>query len=277
MKRSETEILQWYEIFTNGAYKNIASLQGIIDGHEEVLKNVLSMRIPLGLDKKYHPWTSIEQYNIETADTITNMSTHNSLDFQLMQWDKHNKKQTNYSPYSDPWYNIYANMLCAYYEYNKKKPILNFPDGNIEQWNKSMKHHDNPLIKDMINTHSNTFQYLHLWEFFKQDQDGISRIILPWHTERQEEWFGTQGDKAIFQFVDYFYNEWSLHRFTVEKDLLNLFLQSYIDVNRAVAWPVHTLNLKKIADVLFSILENPEMRADCDKVDFKIRYEEIKD
>jgi len=66
------------------------------------LEQLISIRIPLGITKKYNKGQSIEQYNIETKKHITNITTHNGLDLHLSQYSKATGKTETYSPYSDP-------------------------------------------------------------------------------------------------------------------------------------------------------------------------------
>lgn len=268
--RKPTEIHQWSEILTNGKYKEIDSIKGIIDGNKEVLDKVISIRIPNRFPGR------ILQYNIETKDHITNLTTHQGLDFHITQHDKATKKEEIYTPYSSPWYNIYVNMLCAYHESFKKRPSLNYPEADLESWNRQLENHDFPLMNVMTNSYRSAFGYLYHYDHFRKDDEGIFRLIPPTEKEWWDmDWFGTKWDKAIFQFIDHFYKRWSVHRFTIEKELLHLFLQSYVDVTRSVSWSTGILNLKKIADVIFSVLEDPEVRADSEKFDIRKRYEPL--
>lgn len=280
MKRRETEIAQWSEIFCNEKYKEISSLHDIIENNKEVLKQLLSIRIPIyrkNLDEQ-----SINQYNIETEKYITNITTHNGLDLHIMQYTKANKRKQIYSPYSNPWYNVYVYLLCAYYECFRKKPILNFSntDADIEWWNKQIRSHDVPLMNDMMATSrdSGVYSYLHQYQFFQQDNNWIYRIISPIskNKEREEEGIGIQGNEVILQCKDYYYNAWSKHKIYIEKELINLFLQAFIDVNRATSWSINNLNLRKITDITHKVLENSQIREDSNKLNIGDRFEEFK-
>lgn len=278
MKRRETEISQGSEILRNGKYKEIESLNGIIDDKKEVLEKLLSIRIPFGIDGKLMKWRPIEQYNIETEKYITNITTHQGLDLHLQQYNKADWKREIYSPYSTAGYSIFVNLLCAHYECFKKRPILNFPNADIEWRNKQVKHHDVPMMNEVTASHRASYIYLHHYNLFQEDKEWIRRIISPKekNDERTDEWFGIKWDEVIFQFIDSFYSKDTRHKFFMEKDLINLHLQAIIDVNRRVSWPTNTLNFKKTSDVLYKILENPEIRADSEKLDFRMRYEPLK-
>lgn len=278
MKRKDTELTRnWSEIFCNERYKEIPSLNGIITDNKEVLEKILSIRIPIY--RKNLAEQGIEQYNIETKKYITNISTHNGLDLHLMQYNKVTKKKEVYSPYSSPWYNVFADLLCAHYEFFKKKPVLNFPNTDVEKWNRQLKNHDIPLMNEMLALLRDHWiqSYLYRYKLFQQDNQWIFRAIYP-NTEnpqeRKEEWIGIRWDEVDFQCIDYYYNPWLKHRISIEKDLINVFLQMFIDVNLSVASSVVNLNLKKIADVMYKILEDPQARKD-DKADIKLRYEKL--
>ncbi|EKD25281.1 MAG: hypothetical protein ACD_80C00089G0004 [uncultured bacterium (gcode 4)] len=276
MKRRETEISAWSEIFHNEKYKQLESLNGIIPENKEALKNLLSIRIPIY--ENNFPKQSIEQYNIETEKYITNMTTHNGLDFHIWQHNKLTNKKQIYSPYSNPWYDVYAHLLCAHYEIFKKRPILNFPNTDKEWWNEQIREHGVALMNEMTNSYFNIYGYLYHHEFFQQDKTWIHRMMPPLENneERTEDGFGITWDEAILQFTNYFCNTSINNRFFIDKDLINLFLQWFIDVNRKTSWPIGNLNLKKISDVLYTILESPQRREDSDESNYKMRYEELK-
>jgi len=146
-------------------------LNGILDSNKEVIEKLLSIRIPFGINKKYRKGQSIDQYNIETEKYITNITTHQGLDLHLQQHTKSTKQNEVHSPYSNPGYGIYISLLCAYHECFKKRPILNFPDADIELWNKQVKSHDLPLMNDMMNAHRDSYFYLHHPELFQKDNE----------------------------------------------------------------------------------------------------------
>lgn len=275
MKRSDTEISKWSEIFRNEKYKEIPSLKGIIADQKEVIEKILSIRIPL-YRKRYTYGDSIEQYNIETKKYITNLTTHNGLDFHILQYNKQTKQKDFHSPYSNPGYSIYGTLLCAYYEVFNKRPLLNFLDTDIVRWNRLLKEHDLPLQDGMRYSQRDSNAYIHAHHLFQKDQKWIQRIILP--GEDNEGWteagFGIQWDEIIIQCIDHFYKRGARHQFFMEKELINLYLQAFIDVTGTHAWSL-VLNLKKIADVLYKVLESPELRAQ-EYIDIKIRNEELK-
>lgn len=269
----------WSEIFRNEKYKELSSLHNIIGDNKEVLKQILSIRIPL--HRKILDGQSINQYNIETKKYITNMTTHNGLDLHLMQYTKETNKKQIYSPYSNPWYHVYVYLLCAYYEFFKKKPILNFPNTDIEGWNKQIRSHEVPLMNDMMATSRDIgiYSYLHQYQFFQQDNNWVHRIISPIskdNKQREEEWIGIKWDEVILQCKDYYYSDWSKHKIYIEKELINLFLQAFIDVNRSTSWSTNNLNLKKIADITHKVLEDPQIRENNDKLDIGDRFTELK-
>lgn len=277
MKRKDTEISSWSEIFHNKKYTKLSSLKGILTENEEAVKKILSLRIPIYENRLPEAW--IEQYNIETQKYITNITSHNGLDLHLQQHNKSTWETQMYSPYSSPWYNVYANLLCAYYELFKKKPILNFPNTDSVWRNKQIESHDIPLMNDMLSSYRDVFPYIHYHEFFQKDTKWIHRIIPKWEkgNEREEAWFGIQWEEAIFQFIDYFYQRGTRHKFFIEKELINVFLQMLIDVNRKTSWSVGNLNLKKIADVLYKALEEPEIRKNSEKLSIRSRYEKFEE
>lgn len=274
MQRSDTEISQWSEIFCNEKYKEIPSLKGIIADQKEVIEKILSIRIPI--EKNLFPDQKIEQYNIETKKYITNLTTHNGLDFHISQYNKYTKKRDIHSPYSDPGYSIYAVLLCAYYEVFNKRPILNFPDTDIVRWNNQLKQDDLPFESEMRNTQRDVHSYIHAHDLFQQDSQWIHRIILPTEDSewRTEPGFGIQWNDIILQCVDNFYRKGTRHQFFMEKELINLYLQAFIDVNREHAWSL-ALNLKKIADVLYKVLEDPQLRQE-EYIGTKLRNESLK-
>ncbi len=273
MKRKETEIHEWSEIFRNEKYKQLESLNGIVAGNEDALARLLSIRIPIYGYKFSHQL--IDQYNIETKKYITNLTTHNGLDFHLTQYNKFTNARSVYSPYSDAWYNVYVDLLCAYHEIFRKRPILNFPDTDVEWWNHQIKNRDVPLMREMMNAYREAYSYLHQYKFFQKDAQWVHRIVPLGNKERIDEWFGIQWDEIILQFIDHFYDRWSTHKFFIEKELINLFIQMFIDINRRTSWQVGNLNLKKISDVIYTVLESPQIR-EKDSIDMKIRYEELK-
>lgn len=68
----------------------------------------------------------------------------------------------------------------------------------------------------------------------------------------------------MFQAINHFHQSPTVHRFTVEKELINLFLQAFIDVNRSVSGEIVNLHLKKIGEVLLDTLNDPAKRANQD-------------
>jgi hypothetical protein len=170
-----------------------------------------------------------------------------------------------------------VSLVCAYYECFQKRPILNFPNADREWRNQQVR--DNPMINEVAASHYPSYAYLHHYNLFQEDKEWIHRIIPPSEkdNERSDEWFGIKWDEVIFQFIDTFYSNNTLHKFFMEKDMINLHLQAIIDVNRRVAWPISTLNFKKTADVLYKILENPGIRAETEKLDFRTRYEPLQE
>lgn len=276
MAKERYELVPGKEILTNGKYKKVISLQGIIsDIDASWAENLLSIKIREKRDG------IIEQYNIETTKYITNMTTHNGLDLHLVQHNKETKDIQLYSPYSSPGYNIYTHALCAYYDFFKKKPLLNFPNTDKEARNECRKDMwDIPLNNEMQYTNMQAMPYLNFQNFFQQDSQWIFRIIPIGDQEkpRTAEWLGIKEDEAIIQTVahDHYYNRRNTQRIYIEKDLINLFLQAFIDTNRCVAWPMVNLNLKKIADVLYSVLENEEMRKN-NEFDIRARYTGLED
>ncbi|MEI7563192.1 MAG: hypothetical protein WCJ39_06095 [bacterium] len=149
MPKERHELIPGKEILTNGKYKKVISLQKIVPDIEAALgKNLLSIKIRKKRD------AIIEQYNIETTKYITNMTTHNGLDLHLVQYNKQTKDMQMHSPYSNPGYSVYTHALCAYYEFFKKKPALNFPNIDKEARNKHRKNiGDIPLNNEMQYTH----------------------------------------------------------------------------------------------------------------------------
>ncbi|MCX6824890.1 MAG: hypothetical protein NTY80_01580 [candidate division SR1 bacterium] len=256
-ERKETEISVGGEIFSNERYKELPALNDIISGNKEVLGKLLSLRVPLG--ERTFPHDTMPQYNIETEKYITNITGHNGLDLLLSQYNKQTKKTEVYTPYSNPGYGVYANVLCAYYEIFKKRPILNFENRDIVGWNELGMH--NPFMGEMMNSYQSVADYIHNYEYFKQDNEGIHRIIREENSGRTEDGFGIYKDEAILQFTDDF-ESGQTTRFCIEKELLNLFIQSFIEVNARFGGPRNNLNLKKIADVVYTVLENPELRKD---------------
>lgn len=101
MNKSRYEICRGAEILTNGKYKELPSLQGLVPDIEKSLGQLLSIRI-YPLNKIAKDQLSIQQYNIETQNYITNITTHNGLDLHLFQHDKHTKSDMIYTPYSSP-------------------------------------------------------------------------------------------------------------------------------------------------------------------------------
>jgi hypothetical protein len=54
----------------------------------------------------------------------------------LTQYNKTTEKKETYSAYSDPGYNVFANLLIGYYEKFKKRPNIDFRDIDIDARNK---------------------------------------------------------------------------------------------------------------------------------------------
>ena len=267
MNKKQTEISVWSEIFSNGKYKELPSLKWIVWDNKEVLEKILSIRIPL--DDSHQ---RISQYNIETQKYITNITVHNSVDLKLTQYNKDTQEEQDYTPYSDPWYNVYSTLLCAYYESFKKRPILNYRDNDIESWNKESK--NIPFRNEMFASYWAVSNYIHFYKLFHEDENWIHRIIPVSETKkkRTDDWFGIKWNDVILQFTDDFQGTATL-RFHIEKELLNLFIQAYIDVNYRFSGHTTHLNLKKIADVIYAVLENPSFREDMPT---EIRREELK-
>lgn len=262
-KRKITEIYEGKEVLKNWKFSNFPTLEWIISDKISELDGLLSVRL------SYHSFdlNSMQQFNIETKNFITNFTTHNWLDLFLTQYNKKTKTKMSYSPYSNPGYNVFVNLLIWYFEAFGKRPNINFKNLDIKWWNENKRKRDIPLFNflDGIRWDSWLYCYINNKELFKEDNKWIIRPILPdskGNSDYSERiWF--HWDKTIMNLENY--HVWfnrdpnekpNMARIIVENDLIPLYLQAYIDTNRNVCWPDVATNLKKIYEMIFYVLEN---------------------
>ncbi|MEI7477065.1 MAG: hypothetical protein WCJ81_00470 [bacterium] len=162
------------EVYRNKEYKNLPSWQSIIETNQDNISSILSIKIAkMGQD--------IRQYNIETPDHYTNITTHQGLDLLLTQVDKKTKERVHYSPYSNPAYEVFMYLACAYHKFYGKKPTLSFPDTDSKQRNEQNQHHDLPLINEMYNIMYDwgVSTYIDHDDMYEIDEDGVRRLMAP--------------------------------------------------------------------------------------------------
>ena len=274
MKRKETEIYLWAkEVFKTNKLASVPTLKGIISANQKDLEALMSVRV---VAKRLD---SIDQYNIETKNFITNITTIQWLDLHLTQYNKQTKTHQLYSPYSNPGYNVFVNLLMGYYEIFKKRPPVNFSNIDINSRNESGNRFDNPMknFVDNIRWEWNVFGYLNYRDLIKEDKEWITRLVSQneenWNHDR--EWFGIQWDNVVMKMTGYQPRSSNVPtpKIVFEKDLIPLFLQAYLDVNLSTTWPDNAVNLKKIYEMIFYVMENEDVRK---KVNEDDNYHEIR-
>lgn len=253
------EISQWAEeVFTNNQYKSIEGLSDVMKSIEDKLDAILSVKLFIKNNGTRF------QYNIETKKYITNIATIQGIDLNLRQYDKAHERRTLCSPYSDPGYSIFTHLLCAYFEIFKKRPVVHFGEMDIEERKKDRNWRgDNPVLDkiDGIRWDGSMYDYLFYWEKFATDEQWIQRVVSSSEPkERSKPWFGIQWDTVILHDTDYQYTPWAIHDILFEKDLLLLYLQAIIDVNFSTGWSINIVNMKKIYEMIYYVLENEEIR-----------------
>ncbi len=274
-KAADISIYPWKEFFKNNKCESVESLHNFVsNASKEAIMQLLSIKLEKQRDQ-------IRQYNIETKNHITNITTHQWLDLLISQYDKSKKSVDRYTPYSDPWYPTYAHLLCAYYEIFKKRPLLRFWEIDKNDIPQDQSDRSNvPLSNNLRNFWRDwsMFSYLFFPESFKTDSKWLRRVIR-WNDpewEREDSGFAIDWDKLALQQIDYFYKSWNKHMFFFEKELLPLYIQAIIDVNSSNS-PVHSnMNMKKIYEMVFYVLENEQLRNKGPEFDASV-FNEIRD
>lgn len=259
MNRELLEIYRGKEVFKNWKVSKYPTLNTIISNTWNELDELISIRLSApSMDR-------IDQYNIETKRFITNFTNHNWLDLLLIQFNKTTGEKEIYTPYSNPGYNVFARLLLAYFEKNKKRPNVDFSNIDIEQWNENEKNRDIPLKNDIDALRREHWirSFLEEKDNFQTDEHGVYRAINP-SEETWEEWEGIwfQEDLTILNFRNYWVwgqEDNSISTIHIENNLIPLYLQAFIDTNIRIAGPSNGANLKKIYEMMFYVLEHPEL------------------
>ena len=254
MKRKLLEIHQGREVFKNGKFTNFPTLNIIISDKENELNELMSVRIKTDY---------IPQYNIETKNFITNFTNHNGLDLLLTQYNKKTRTRVVYTPYSNPGYDVFVNLLLGYYEKNHKRPRIDFSNVHVEERNKAEKSHDLPLKNfiDSIRWDMALYLYLEQKDLYKEDSTWTFRPLLPKDTEedvREGIWF---KDKTTIMNVSSKgignNSSHTISTFIFENELIPVYLQAFIDTNLSVAGNTNLGNLEKIYEMIYYTLEHP--------------------
>ncbi len=264
MNRKLLEIHQGKEVFENGKFAKFPTLRTIISNKENELSDLMSVRVAA------HGTDYIEQYNIETQNFITNFTHHNGLDLLLTQYNKETKTRVVYTPYSNPGYDVFVNLLLGYYEKNHKRPKIDFSNVNVEKRNKAEKSWDLPLkdFIDSIRWDMAIYLYLEQKDLYKEDSTWTFRPLLPKDTEEDKrEGIGFKDNTTIMNISSKGIGNNSSHTistFVFENEIIPVYLQAFIDTNLSVAGNTNLGNLQKIYEMIYYTLEHPEI--DKDKV-----------
>jgi len=262
MKRKLLEIHEGKEVFKNWKFANFPTLNTIISDKENELSKLMSVRI------KSYEVDCIPQYNIETTNYITNFTNHNGLDLLLTQYNKETKTKVVYTPYSNPGYDVFANLLLGYYEKNHKRPKIDFSNVDTKERNKSAVDLDLPLKNfiDSIRWDMPLYLYLEQRDTYKEDSKWIFRPILPANTEDDEregnrEGIGFKDNTTIMQVWNKGLGDeaYRIIKLAFETELIPLYLQAFIDTNLSIAGNRNLGNLQKIYEMIFYVLEHPEI------------------
>jgi hypothetical protein len=178
------------------------------------------------------------------------------LDIILTQIHKKTKKKKFYSPYSSPAYEVFMYMACAYHKVYGRKPALAFPFTELEEWNSAEKGYSLPLENEMRHMCHDwgVSTYLDHNELFTEDENGVWRFISPNKDISQIPGFGIKGDVVILYLRDYQRQDEAITEIYIEKELLPLFMQAFVDNNRSVSGEVVNLNIKKLNEALYETL-----------------------
>jgi hypothetical protein len=96
--------------------------------------------------------------------------------------------------------------------------------------------------------------YLDHNELFTEDENGVWRFISPNKDISQIPGFGIKGDVVILYLRDYQRQDEAITEIYIEKELLPLFMQAFVDNNRSVSGEVVNLNIKKLNEALYETL-----------------------
>lgn len=256
------------EIYKNDKYLQVPSLKWVIDPVRDDLSQLLSIKIEQ--NKGNNPIS--REFVIDAKDYSYYITTQQWLDLVFAQFDKATWKTIRYSPYSDSGYDFFASLIAGHHHFFKSAPVSNFTQCDSKRRKEGVRNLDLPLRNELESFYMNfsLHSYLFYEELFKKDSENIYRFHHPAGDDKsgwEKYWLWFTDNEMIVK-ISHTYPWWTEIgplEFHINKHLLQIIIQAYIDTNRFVSGPVASYNVKKVKDAVINLLSNPTVRKDDEK------------